>query len=108
MTREFFFMKVSVNWKDVLDLTRKCKELHEGCQTFTMQYEYEASIMSTGLPIDEDFWSYIQPILLNIVYYTPLNLKQTETLLLTQAAFTGMVTKVKETKCESELLLRLY
>ena len=30
------------------ELTRNGKELHEGCQKFTMKHEYETSIMNTG------------------------------------------------------------
>ena len=73
MTREKFFEESELeSYSSFDELTRKCKELHEGCQKLTMQYEYEASIMNTGLSIDEDSLSYIQLILLNIVYYTLL------------------------------------
>lgn len=29
------------------------QEIHQVCETFTLHYDYEASIMNTGLPVDE-------------------------------------------------------
>lgn len=35
------------------ELTARCQEIHQVCETFTLHYDYEASIMNTGLPVDE-------------------------------------------------------
>lgn len=30
-----------------------CEEFHQVCKTFTLVYDYKASFMNTGLPVDE-------------------------------------------------------
>ena len=111
MTREKFFeesLRELESCSSFDELTRKCKELHEGCQKFIMQYEYEASIMNTGLPIDEDALElYPADNPQHCVLY-PIKVRADGNSLPYTGSIHGFGNESKGKRCESELLLRLY
>ena len=73
-----------------------------------MQYEYEASIMNTGLPIDEDALElYPADTPQHCVLY-PIKVRADGNSLPYTGSIHGFGNESKGKRCESELLLRLY